>query len=60
MKNISGVWDYDKAELEKRGKGRILPLERAVNYGAHQREKIPLSEVKLYWNKLNLFTKSIC
>jgi len=48
------VWDYDKKELEKTEKGKILILERKINYGPGK-EKIKLSEVKKYWNKLHLF-----
>lgn len=50
------IWDYDKKELEKSEQGRILLLERQINYGFYlsDKEKIKLSEVKKYWNKLNL------
>lgn len=50
------IWDYDKKELEKSEQGRILLLERQINYGIYlsDKEKIKLSEVKKYWNKLNL------
>ena len=50
----SYLWDYDKKELEKTESGRILILERKINYGPDG-EKIKLSDVKKYWNKLNLF-----
>ncbi len=50
------VWDYDKKELEKTEKGRIFLLERLLNYGPEKGEKIKLSLVKKYWNKLHLFT----
>ncbi len=50
------VWDYDEKELEKTEKGRILLLERKINYGdLKEGEKIPLAEVKKYWNELDLF-----
>jgi len=50
------LWDYDRKELEKTENGRILILERLINYGVYQsdKEKIKLSFVKKYWNKLNL------
>ncbi len=50
------LWDYDKKELEKTESGRILILERTINYGPEKGEKIPLAQVKKYWNKLQLFT----
>lgn len=49
------VWDYDKDQLEKTEEGRLLLLERAVNYGPVKGEKIKLSQVKEHWKKLNLF-----
>lgn len=49
------IWDYDKKELVKTEQGRILILERMINYGPDQGEKISLSKVKKYWDKLNLF-----
>ncbi|OGG26938.1 hypothetical protein A2960_02215 [Candidatus Gottesmanbacteria bacterium RIFCSPLOWO2_01_FULL_39_12b] len=48
------LWDYDEKELEKTEKGRIFILERMINYGPGKK-KISLSQVKKYWNKLNLF-----
>jgi hypothetical protein len=49
------IWDYNRAELEKTESGRLLLLERMVNYGPEPGEKIPLTQVKKYWKKLNLF-----
>ncbi|MBI4098176.1 MAG: hypothetical protein HY426_04015 [Candidatus Levybacteria bacterium] len=49
------VWDYDKKVLEKSEKGRILLLERMINYGPEKGEKIKLADVKKYWEKLELF-----
>lgn len=49
------VWDYDKKELEKTESGRTLLLERLINYGPEKGEKINLSKVKKYWDKLDLF-----
>ncbi len=48
------IWDYDKKELEKTEEGRILILERMINYGAYPNdtEKIPLKEVKEHWEIL--------
>lgn len=53
---MSNLWDYDKKELEKTESGRILILERMLNYGPDKDQRIKLSEVKKYWNKLNLFS----
>lgn len=49
------MWDYDINKLRKTKYGRLLILERMLNYGPDENEKINLSEVKKYWNKLNLF-----
>jgi hypothetical protein len=51
---MSYLWDYDKKELEKTEQGRILILERMINYGPGK-QKIKLSDVKKYWDKLHLF-----
>ena len=51
------LWDYDKKELEKTESGRIFILERMINYGPDKGEKISLSKVKKYWDKLNLFSE---
>lgn len=48
------VWDYDIQELKKSKKGRLLLLERMINYGVDKGEKIKLSEVKKNWENLNL------
>jgi len=50
------IWDYDKKELAKSEQGRILILERQINYGFYlsDKEKIKLKDVKKYWDKLNL------
>ena len=47
------VWDYDIKKLKKSKRGKILLLERMINYGPGQ-EKVKLSEVKKYWSQLNL------
>ena len=52
------LWDYDERELEKTQSGRIKILERKINYGPGQGEKISRSEVKKYWDKLELFPLS--
>ncbi len=49
------IWDYDINELKKSEQGRILLLERNINYGPSNGEKISLEEVKKYWSKLHLF-----
>ncbi len=48
------MWDYDINKLRKTKHGRLLILERMLNYGPDEGEKIKLSEVKKNWNKLNL------
>jgi len=48
------IWDYHEKELKKTESGRILLLERSINYGPKKGEKIPLSLVKRHWHKLNL------
>ncbi|OGK40905.1 hypothetical protein A3A74_01605 [Candidatus Roizmanbacteria bacterium RIFCSPLOWO2_01_FULL_35_13] len=47
------IWDYDIDELKKTESGRILILERMINYGPGK-EKIKLADVKKYWDRLNL------
>jgi len=48
------LWDYDEEELKKTEAGRIKILERMINYGPGKK-KIKLSEVKKYWDKLDLY-----
>lgn len=48
------IWDYDIEELKKTESGRLLILERMINYGPSKGEKISLSEVKKNWDKLHL------
>lgn len=50
---MQGVWDYDPKELQKTESGRILLLERMINYGPGK-EKIKLADVKKYWDKLHI------
>ncbi|OGH19273.1 MAG: hypothetical protein A3F31_03070 [Candidatus Levybacteria bacterium RIFCSPHIGHO2_12_FULL_38_12] len=50
------IWDYDINELKKTEGGRRIILERMINYGPDEGEKINLSEVKKNWDKLQLFT----
>lgn len=49
------IWDYDIKELKKTKSGRLLILERMINYGLSKGERINLSEIKKNWNKLHLF-----
>jgi len=42
---MQGLWDYEEKELKKTKAGRILILERMINYGPAGK-KISLSEVK--------------
>lgn len=48
------IWDYDINELKKSEEGRLLILERQINYGVVGKEKIKLSEVKKNWKKLKI------
>lgn len=50
------IWDYNKSQLKKSKKGKLLLLERLINFGPRSNEKIKLSQVKKEWNKLHLFT----
>lgn len=52
------IWDYDIEELKKTESGRIKILERMINYGPDKGEKIKLSDVKKYWDRLDLFPNS--
>ncbi|OGK29610.1 hypothetical protein A3I56_01110 [Candidatus Roizmanbacteria bacterium RIFCSPLOWO2_02_FULL_43_10] len=54
---MKSVWDYDPEELKKTEQGRILLLERQINYGPEKGAKINLDDVRKYWDKLNLFPK---
>ncbi|MBI4035676.1 hypothetical protein HY383_01880 [Candidatus Daviesbacteria bacterium] len=50
------IWDYDINKLKKTKSGRLLILERQINYGIYpsDKEKIDLKEVKKHWHDLNL------
>lgn len=48
------IWDYDINKLKKTKSGRLLILERMVNYGPGKGEKISLPAVKENWNNLHL------
>lgn len=52
---MSYLWDYDKKALEKTKGGKLFLLERMINYGPGEGNKIKLSEVKKNWDKLHLF-----
>jgi hypothetical protein len=49
------LWDYDKKKLEKTKSGRLLILERMINYGPGKGKKIKLKEVKKNWDMLHLY-----
>jgi len=53
------LWDYDIEELKesKSPRAKILLLERQINYGVEEEEKINLANVKKYWDKLQLFPR---
>ncbi|KKR22941.1 MAG: hypothetical protein UT54_C0059G0006 [Candidatus Daviesbacteria bacterium GW2011_GWB1_39_5] len=42
------IWDYDVNKLKKSKQGRLLILERQINYGIYpsDKEKINLNEVE--------------
>lgn len=48
------IWDYDINKLKKTKSGRLLILERMINYGPSKGENIDLSEVKKNWQNLHL------
>ncbi len=48
------VWDYDQKKLHKTESGKILLLERLINYGREGNKRIKLEEVKKHWSKLHL------
>lgn len=50
------IWDYDIKELKKSKQGRLLILERQIDYGIYPstKERISLSEVKKHWNEINI------
>jgi len=50
------VWDYDIKKLKKSKRGRLLLLERWINGGVYlsDEKKIPFSQVKKNWNKLQI------
>lgn len=50
------LWDYDKKKIEKTKSGRLLILERQINYGLYpsSKDKVRLSDVKKNWRKLKL------
>lgn len=48
------IWDYDINKLKKTKSGRLLILERMINFGPDKGEKISLAEVKKNWDKLHL------
>src|SRR3990172_5585911 len=51
------IWDYDPEKLAKSEQGQIKLLERAINFGPEKGEKIELSKVKRYWDRLKLFPR---
>lgn len=53
---MPAVWDYNIEDLKKSKRGRLLLLERMINYGPFKGEKIKLAEVKKNWDKLDLFS----
>lgn len=48
------LWDYTRKVLLKSKRGRLLLLERSINYGPGK-NKINLEEVKKNWYELHLF-----
>lgn len=52
--HMAHIWDYDVKKLKKSRWGRLLILERMINYGPGKGEKISLSAVKNNWKSLHL------
>lgn len=49
------VWDYDIKTLKKSKRGRLLLLERQINYGVYSdKERIKLKDVKKHWHSLTI------
>ena len=48
------VWDYNVEDLKKSKRGQLLLLERQINYGVDENEKINFDEVKKNWDKLKI------
>ncbi len=48
------IWDYDINKLKKTKSGRLLILERMINYGPDKGERINLPEVRENWDSLHL------
>lgn len=53
------LWDYTEESLKKSRHGKVLLLERQINYGVylHDKEKVALDEVKRLWHELKLEPK---
>lgn len=54
---MKAVWDYDPEVLKKTEKGRILLLERQINYGPEPGQKISLELVRNYWKSMNILPR---
>ena len=56
---MTHLWDYKKEKLKKSKKGRLLLLERQINYGiyAGDKEKLDLEKIKENWHQLNIEPK---
>jgi len=52
------VWDYSPEKIKKTKQGRILLLERDINYGPEKGRKISLKKVERNWDRLNLSLKA--
>ncbi len=50
------MWDYDENKLKKTESGRVKILERMINFGIYlkNKEKLPISDIKKYWNILKI------
>lgn len=53
------LWDYDLEEIKKAKspRAKIFLLERQINYGVFGDERIKLTDVKKYWDKLQIEAK---
>lgn len=56
---MTHLWDYEEEKLKKSNRGRLLLLERKINYGIYigDKEKLNLTKIKKNWRKLNIEPK---
>lgn len=56
---MTHLWDYEEETLKKSNRGRLLLLERKINYGiyAGDKEKLDLQRIKKNWRNLKIEPK---